>query len=151
MSNAFCTARSPLALAIATGLAAQRDSGGKARGGRIGCGMPNAELAVTPAAAPAALCRNSRRDKDSGMRRVLATRLAAVNLLSFPPRGTFARGASVQRAGQPRAAARRDPSRVARPELRSHRRGRWVDRRLVRNAPGTAATVSTAAHHRIRA
>jgi len=36
MSKAFCTARSPLALAIATGLAAQRDCGGSGRGGRIG-------------------------------------------------------------------------------------------------------------------
>src|SRR5436190_966157 len=34
MSNAFCTARSPLALAIATGFAAQRDSGGSGRGRR---------------------------------------------------------------------------------------------------------------------
>src|SRR6266571_8783146 len=64
MSNAFCTARSPLALAIATGLAAQRDSGGSGRGGRIGCGIPRAALAAIP---PAAERRNSRRDQDSGM------------------------------------------------------------------------------------
>jgi hypothetical protein len=36
MSNAFCTAGKPLALAIATGFAAQRDWGGSGRTGRIG-------------------------------------------------------------------------------------------------------------------
>src|SRR5216117_1327315 len=38
-SNAFCTARNPLALATATGFAAQRLCGGSGCGGRIGNGM----------------------------------------------------------------------------------------------------------------
>src|SRR6266853_4543050 len=64
MSNAFCTARRPFALAIATGFAAQRDWGGRGRGGRIGGGIPSTALAATP---PAVDRRNSRRDTDSGM------------------------------------------------------------------------------------
>ena len=63
MSNAFCTARSPLALAITTGWAAQRLSGGSGRrGGRIGCGMSTA----APAARPTDVdVTNARRDRAS--------------------------------------------------------------------------------------
>src|SRR5437588_1139845 len=62
MSNAFCTARNPLALETATGFAAQRLRGGSGRGGRIGKGMSRAWAAATPTAAEA---RNSRRDSRS--------------------------------------------------------------------------------------
>src|SRR2546425_2102654 len=85
MSNAFCTARSPLALETATGFATHWLRGGSGRGGRIGNGISRACVAATPAAAEA---RNSRRDSRSdtersceiGVRR-LRRRAGPVNLL----------------------------------------------------------------------
>src|SRR2546430_17653186 len=58
-SNAFCTARSPFALEMTTGFAAQRTLGGSGRGGRMGYGMSAAAAAATPTALRAT---NSRRD-----------------------------------------------------------------------------------------
>src|SRR5689334_19198212 len=92
MSNAFCTARRPLALETATGLAAQPLVGGSARGGRIGNGMSRAWVAATPTAVEAT---NARRDMRSDMGLApgrceralrLRRRLSAVNLL--PPGGS---------------------------------------------------------------
>src|SRR2546422_3771654 len=66
MSNAFCTARNPLALETATGFAAHRLGGGSGCGGRIGKGISRARAAATPTAAEA---RNSRRDSSSDTER----------------------------------------------------------------------------------
>src|SRR5437870_2809008 len=87
-SNAFWTARSPLALEMTTGFAAQRLRGGKGRGGRMTCGMSAAAPAAKPTAADVT---NSRRDTASdtagsralGECLVLADQLTAVNLLRF--------------------------------------------------------------------
>src|SRR5437762_12460424 len=85
MSNAFCTARNPLALETATGFAAQRFRGGSGCGGRIGNGISRARVAATPTAAEV---RKARRDsrlvtRDSGKMRVRRCRRRAgpVNLL----------------------------------------------------------------------
>src|SRR3989441_12203605 len=59
MSNAFCTARSPLALETATGFATHWLRGGGGRGGRIGNGVSRAGVAATPAGAEG---RDSRGD-----------------------------------------------------------------------------------------
>src|SRR5690348_10909751 len=85
MSNAFWTARSPLALATATGLDAQRLGGGSGRAGRMGNAMSRARVAATPTAVEV---RNTRRDMRShtgssaqvGVRR-LRPRAGPVNLL----------------------------------------------------------------------
>src|ERR1051325_8480776 len=68
MSKAFCTALSPLPLAIAMGLEAQRDCAGSGRGARIGCEIFNAVVAAPPHAGGG---RDFRRGKGSGMTGVL--------------------------------------------------------------------------------
>src|SRR5260370_38072066 len=60
-SKALCTARSPFALEMASGRAAQRLDGGSGTDGRIGWGMPS----VATAAPLAVAARNSRRDRIS--------------------------------------------------------------------------------------
>src|SRR5574341_14358 len=78
-SNAFWTARSPLPLEMITGLAAQREVGGRGRGGRMGCAMPVAALAATPTAV---VFTNSRRVSTSGTARSIRGVLGSTR----PPR-----------------------------------------------------------------
>src|SRR5207247_10715511 len=88
-SKAFCTPRMPLALAMTTGFAAQREAAGRGRGGRIGWGMPKTAPAARP---PAAEARKSRRDTTS---RTVRSRKAEV--LGFTRRAgrcQLARGAA---------------------------------------------------------
>src|SRR5437773_3141891 len=162
-SNAFCTARSPLALATTTGFAAQREVAGRGRGGRIGCGTPK----YAPAAMlPAAAARNSRRDTTSLTACSQGSGIAwfyppGAALSTCPPCNALLRSArepravagraGVQRAREPGATAVGDRGGAAGDALRGGGGGRRLDGRLAGRAEASQGDGRGAAHRLVRA